>query len=126
MLIGAWMLWSTRKGRIPRSDRRWPIWLAVAAPLLPLAANSFGWIFTEMGRQPWIVFGLMRTEAGVSPNVGAGTVLTSMIVFTLLYGALAVVEVKLLLSAIKKGLPDVDPDNETGKQPEDKPMAFAY
>ncbi len=126
MLIGAWMLWSTRKGRIPRSDRRWPIWLAVAAPLLPRAANSFGWIFTERGRQTWIVFGLMRTEAGVSPNVGAGTVLTSMIVFTLLYGALAVVEVKLLLSAIRKGLPDVDPDNETGKQPEDKPMAFAY
>ncbi|TNC30442.1 cytochrome ubiquinol oxidase subunit I [Mumia zhuanghuii] len=126
MAIGAWMLWVTRKGRVPRSDRRWPIWLAVASTLLPLFANSFGWIFTEMGRQPWIVFGLMRTEAGVSPNVGAGTVLTSLIVFTLLYGALAVVEVKLLLSAIKKGLPDVDPDNETGKQPEDKPMAFAY
>jgi len=126
MAIGAWMLWVTRKGRVPRSEWRWPIWLAVASTLLPLFANSFGWIFTEMGRQPWIVFGLMRTEAGVSPNVGAGTVLTSLIVFTLLYGALAVVEVKLLLSAIKKGLPDVDPDNETGKQPEDKPMAFAY
>ncbi|WP_370620026.1 cytochrome ubiquinol oxidase subunit I [Mumia sp. Pv 4-285] len=126
MMIGLWMLWSTRGGRVPRGDRRWPVWLAVAAPLLPLAANSFGWIFTEMGRQPWLVFGLMRTEDGVSPNVGAGTVLTSLIVFTLLYGALAVVEVKLLLTAIRKGLPEVDPDNETGKQPDDRPMAFAY
>ena len=41
---------------------------AVIVPLLPLSRNSFGWIFTEMGRQPWIVFGLMKTAAGVSPT----------------------------------------------------------
>ena len=46
-----------------------------------------------MGRQPWIVFGLMPTAEGVSPGVSAATVLTSLIVFTLIYGALAVVEV---------------------------------
>ena len=39
---------------------------ALALPLLPLLANSFGWIFTELGRQPWAVFGLMTTEHGVS------------------------------------------------------------
>ena len=70
---------------------------AIALPLLPLAANSFGWIFTEMGRQPWIVFGLMQTRDGVSPTVGAGSVLTSMITFTVLYGVLALIEIKLLL-----------------------------
>ena len=39
--------------------------------VLPFAANTFGWIFTEMGRQPWVVFGLLRTADGVSPAVGA-------------------------------------------------------
>ena len=53
------------------SGRGW-LWLAVALPLLPLAANSFGWIFTEMGRQPWAVFGLMTTETAVSPGVSTG------------------------------------------------------
>ena len=48
--------------------------MAILLPLLPLAANSFGWIFTEMGRQPWVVFGLMTTANGVSPGVGAGEV----------------------------------------------------
>ncbi len=71
--------------------------------LLPLLANTFGWIFTEMGRQPWAVFGVMRTADGVSPSVGAATVATSLIVFTLLYAALAVVEVGLLVRYAKAG-----------------------
>ena len=59
------VLWLTRQGRTP--THRWLLWAAVAAPLLPVLGNSFGWIFTEVGRQPWIVFGLMTTSAGVSP-----------------------------------------------------------
>ncbi len=51
---------------------------------------------TEMGRQPWIVFGLLKTAQAVSPNVGIGSVLLSLIIFTLLYGALAVADVYLL------------------------------
>ena len=47
-------------------------------PLLPLLANSFGWIFTEMGRQPWIVFGEMLTRDGVSRSVSLAEVLTSL------------------------------------------------
>ena len=66
-------------------------------PLLPVFGNSFGWIFTEIGRQPWLVFGLMATTTGVSPSVSAGEVVTSMVVYTLLYGVLAVVEIKLFL-----------------------------
>ena len=69
----------------------------LALPFLPLLANSFGWIFTEIGRQPWAVFGLMTTEHGVSPGVSTARSLTSLIAFTLLYGVLAVVEVRLLL-----------------------------
>ena len=75
-LIAVWALWRTRKGKgLPRADglagRRSPL------PLMPLLGNSFGWIFTEMGRQPWIVFGLMPTAAGVSPGVSAAEVLIS-------------------------------------------------
>jgi cytochrome d ubiquinol oxidase subunit I len=51
---------------------------------------------TEMGRQPWIVFGLMKTETGVSPNVPAGMVLTSVVLFTLIYGVLMIADIYLL------------------------------
>ncbi|NUR99354.1 MAG: cytochrome ubiquinol oxidase subunit I [Kribbellaceae bacterium] len=94
-LVAVIALWYIRRrGRRPS---KWLVRSAIALPLLPLAANSFGWIFTEMGRQPWIVFGLMQTRDGVSPTVGAGSVLTSMITFTVLYAVLAVIELALLL-----------------------------
>jgi cytochrome d ubiquinol oxidase subunit I len=72
-------------------------------PFLPILANSFGWIFTETARQPWVVFGLFKTADGVSPTVTAGEVLFTMIVFTALYGALAVIEFRLMIRAIKVG-----------------------
>jgi cytochrome d ubiquinol oxidase subunit I len=120
-LGAAWALWRTRRGRIPTG--RWLARTAVVLPLLPLLGNSFGWIFTEMGRQPWIVFGQLRTAAGVSPSVSAGEALTSLAVFTLVYGALAVVEVRLLLRAARAALPDVSPPAST---PDEQPLAFAY
>ena len=72
------------------------LWLLPFAIGLPYLANACGWIMTEMGRQPWIVFGLLKTAQAVSPNVGMGSVLLSLIIFTLLYGALAVADVYLL------------------------------
>ena len=59
--------------------------MAVLTPLLPVFANSWGWIFTEVGRQPWIVYGLMTTSTGVSPSVSATEVWISMIAYTLVY-----------------------------------------
>ena len=117
------ILFATRRGRAPTS--RWWTWLAILVPLLPLGANSFGWLFTELGRQPWAVFGVMTTANGVSPSVGAGLVATSLITFTLLYAVLAVIEVKLLLQAIKAGLPD-DPPPADDADDADRPLAFAY
>ncbi|GAB3766909.1 cytochrome d ubiquinol oxidase subunit I [Nocardioides ginsengisegetis] len=118
----ALILLATRRGRAP-TGRFW-LWLAIAMPLLPVAANSFGWIFTEMGRQPWAVFGLMTTAQAVSPGVGAGTVLTSLLAFTVVYAVLAVIEVRLVLTYIRAGaepLPEpVGPDDT------DRPLAFAY
>ena len=88
----------TRKGY---ETKPWMWNVAIANATMPLWGIIIGWIFTEMGRQPWIVFGLMKTEDGVSPNVTGLTVLLSLIGFTLVYGILAVVEVKLLLKAAK-------------------------
>jgi cytochrome d ubiquinol oxidase subunit I len=119
------ILYVTRRGRAPTG--RWWLRLAIVLPLLPLGANSFGWIFTEMGRQPWAVFGVMTTAQGVSPSVGAAAVATSLITFTLLYAVLAVIEVRLLLATVRAGLPDDPPPGSTGDADDaDRPLAFAY
>ncbi|MEY2694623.1 MAG: hypothetical protein RL142_971 [Actinomycetota bacterium] len=101
MLIAVVGLWLTRKGNIDLKKWQWntAIWMSP----MPLLAIAIGWMFTEMGRQPWIVFKLMKTADGVSPGVSASDVLISLIVFTLLYGVLAVVEFKLLMKAVKQG-----------------------
>ncbi len=79
---------------------------------LPVIANASGWMMTEVGRQPWTVFGLMRTEDGISPSVSAGEVLFSMIAFTAIYTVLAIVMVYLFIRVIKNG-----PDHNS--EPED-------
>jgi cytochrome d ubiquinol oxidase subunit I len=108
-LIAIIALWATRKGRVPRS--KWLLGGAIILPLLPLLANTTGWIMTEMGRQPWIVYGQMKTAAGVSANSG-GEVLASLVIFTLLYGVLAVIEGGLMLKYIKAGLGEPKPTAE--------------
>jgi len=70
---------------------------------LPYIANTTGWLLTETGRQPWAVFGVLKTADAVSPNLTVGVVLTSLIVFTLLYGALMVADVFLLARFAKAG-----------------------
>jgi cytochrome d ubiquinol oxidase subunit I len=122
-LWALWALWAYRKDRRPTS--RWALRFAILVPLLPLFAASFGWIFTEMARQPWIVFGLMPTAAGVSPVVTAGEVWTTMIGFTLIYAVLAIVEVGLIVRTVRQGPPEavVDPfvDREA-----DAPLTISY
>ncbi|UUU44460.1 cytochrome ubiquinol oxidase subunit I [Streptomyces sp. NBC_00162] len=89
----------------------------------PLIANSFGWIFTEMGRQPWAVNGLMKTRDAVSPGVSTTSTVISLTTFTLLYAALAVIEVRLLTRYAKAG-------PQTGEAPPEasghRPLAFTY
>ncbi|GAB4460779.1 MAG: cytochrome ubiquinol oxidase subunit I [Anaerolineae bacterium] len=70
--------------------------LMVWAIALPYIANSTGWLLTELGRQPWIVFGLQRIEEAVSPNVTTGMLLASLVLFTVIYGILIAVDVYLL------------------------------
>ena len=71
---------------------------------LPYLANSTGWILTEVGRQPWIVFGLQKTSEAVSPNLTPGMVWFSLLLFLVLYGALMVADVYLLLRYARAGV----------------------
>lgn len=70
---------------------------------IPTIGNSFGWIMSEMGRQPWVVNGLMKTSAGVSPNVSAGELLFSLVAFSIVYTLLAVAMAYLFIRVIKQG-----------------------
>ncbi|MBK6888256.1 MAG: cytochrome ubiquinol oxidase subunit I [Tetrasphaera sp.] len=124
MAMAAAVLWSIRKGGIPRS--KWWTLVAVGAPLAPVLANSFGWIFTEIGRQPWIVNGLMTTKSAVSPGVSSTEVLISMLVYTALYAALAVVEVRLFTDYVKKGAEPFEPPKAPDEVSDDAPLQFAY
>ncbi|WP_024794228.1 cytochrome ubiquinol oxidase subunit I [Tomitella biformata] len=131
-------LWVTRRGRVP--DQKWFAWLSLAAIPTPFLANSAGWIFTEMGRQPWVVHpnptGVdmirLTVDQGVS-NHSPWTVVTSLVTFTVVYAALGVVWFWLIRRhaiegpskhdeippGAEKPSPDADPDEPTQ-------LTFAY
>jgi cytochrome d ubiquinol oxidase subunit I len=94
VLLALYGLYLVMKNRFEGRHRF--LQLLVAAIALPYIANTSGWLMTELGRQPWIVFGLMKTQDAVSVVVPPGTVLLSLVVFTLLYGALMVADAYLL------------------------------
>jgi cytochrome d ubiquinol oxidase subunit I len=84
-------------------SKYWYVKFFPLAIALPYIANSAGWIFTEMGRQPWVVFGVMKTQDAFSPNLTPGMVLTTLILLTLVYGLLMVADVYLLVKYAKAG-----------------------
>ncbi|MEO3751774.1 cytochrome ubiquinol oxidase subunit I [Streptomyces sp. B6B3] len=133
----------TRGRELPAVLTGWYWRLALLTMLFPLIANAWGWIFTETGRQPWLVYGVLPTAAGVSPSVSQAEVITSLSLFTLLYAVLAVIEVRLLARYAKAGPPELtdadrNPPTRIGGTPndrvtgdgeataEDRPMAFSY
>jgi cytochrome d ubiquinol oxidase subunit I len=85
--VGAWLY---RKRRLEKA--RWYLWTAVVAMALPWVAATFGWILTEMGRQPWIVQGLLKTSQAHSPSVSSTTIGVSLGVFVALYITLGIVD----------------------------------
>lgn len=130
-------LWLTRKGRVVGNG--WFGKFGLLALPMPFIAAEFGWIFTEMGRQPWIVApnptpggvdGVwMATANGVSGVVGTGSVLISLIAFTLIYLVCAVAWFLLLKRYTAKGVADTEPDVSPEAQADadaDRPMSFAY
>ncbi|MCW2619414.1 MAG: cydA [Modestobacter sp.] len=136
--VGGYALWATRKGRVPTNP------VAVYGSLLaigaPFVANASGWIFTEMGRQPFVVYPnpdveradqvYFFTAQAVSPGISAGEVLTSLIALTAVYGALAVVELWLIGRFVRRGVSTGDGAPTPGHTPEGTPdddvLSFAY
>lgn len=84
-------------------EKTWLLWIYVFAVLGPQIANQLGWLTAEIGRQPWIVYGLLRTEEGVSRAVSSGQVLASIIMFSFVYLLLFVLFIFLLDRKIKHG-----------------------
>ncbi|MBB2943684.1 cytochrome d ubiquinol oxidase subunit I [Actinoplanes lutulentus] len=135
MAVAAFHLWSTSPRRFPllrlrvlrflpamlRPGNGTPtiflrlIWLA---PILPAAANTFGWIFTETARQPWLAFGISKVADGISPGLTSAEVITSLAGFTLVYGILAVVWTRLVMHLSRQPL---EPDQAVASAPEPVP-----
>jgi cytochrome bd ubiquinol oxidase subunit I len=123
-LVSVLGLWLMRRRRVPTS--KWFYRIAIFAVATPFLANSFAWIFTEMGRQPWAVYGVMTTAQGVS-GISLATALTGFIVFTLLYGVLAVINLKLMLRYIRNGADPLPEDHDLRTPDEPEPaLAFSY
>ena len=107
LLLAAYAAYMVLRRKI--LPKPWFLHALVAAIALPYMANTTGWLLSELGRQPWIVFGLMKTTQAVSPTVPAAMVAFSLAGFTLLYGALMVADVFLMVKAAK-GEPGAEPE----------------
>ena len=101
--------------------------IALVMLFFPFIANTAGWIVTEMGRQPWVVYGLLLTADGVSPSVANSSIWISMTLFTLVYGFLAMVAAYLVIKFAKPGIPkEKKPADSKSDNDADHPDAFAY
>ena len=106
-------LWFTRRDRTLDLSRPWPrrlLRIVPLIPLLPTAANSLGWIFTETARQPWIAFGISKVADGISPGLTRGEVIVSLLAFGALYGLLAVLWLRLVLHLAREPLTPANQD----------------
>jgi cytochrome d ubiquinol oxidase subunit I len=110
MLLAAWKLW---KGTL--YDSRGMLWVLMLSLPFPYIANTAGWMTAEFGRQPWLIYGLMRTQAGISPQVSSGNVWFTLLGFMGMYTVLAILFLFLVYRVIEKG-----PELATGatQQPE--------
>jgi cytochrome d ubiquinol oxidase subunit I len=98
MGVAAWLLW---RGRLYAS--RWMLWVLMISAPLPFIANTTGWMTAELGRQPWLIYRLMRTAAGISPRVSDGNVLFTLIGFMGIYALLSILFLFLLYREIEHG-----------------------
>jgi cytochrome d ubiquinol oxidase subunit I len=108
LAVGLWALVRVLRGKLAEPTR-WMRYLPLAIGL-PYLANTMGWLFTEVARQPWIVFGLLRTSEGVSKSVSTGEVLVSLILFTGIYLSLFGADAYLLVKFARAGAEGVLPD----------------
>jgi cytochrome d ubiquinol oxidase subunit I len=113
-LLGIFFWWRRSLFR-----QRWLLWILVLSVLLPQASNQLGWASAEVGRQPWIVYGLLRTADGLSKVVDAGQIIFSLVLFTLIYALLFVLFLFLLDRKIKHGPGEGEDEAATYRNLED-------
>jgi cytochrome d ubiquinol oxidase subunit I len=97
----AWAVFQLIRGRLWAN--RWFLWVLVLSIPLPIVACQFGWLTTEVGRQPWVVYGLMRTSDAASANVSAYQVLVSLWSFGILYLVIGALYVLLMVRDVRRG-----------------------
>ncbi len=112
MLVAGIGLLLGRRGKLEHSP--WFLRIAVGAIVLPHVANLTGWIFTEMGRQPWVVYGLLKTSDANSPTVGAGSLWITLVGYTLIYSVLGTIGGWIALKEIRHGAPPAAPAGSSG------------
>jgi cytochrome bd ubiquinol oxidase subunit I len=111
LLLTLFALWRHAKGKL--FEKRWLLWVFVFSVIGPFIANELGWVAAEVGRQPWIVYNLLRTSEAVSRNLPASNVAGSIAMFGVIYALLFAVWVFLLNDKIQKGPEPVFPPKET-------------
>lgn len=116
-LFGLFMWW---RGKLFK--HKWLLWVFVFSVILPQLANQLGWFAAEMGRQPWVVYGLLKTSDALSAVVTANQVVFSLIMFTLIYALLFVLFIYLMNKKIQLGPKD---ESKTPKRPLQEGMADA-
>jgi len=102
-LLGIFFWW-----RETLFNKKWMLWIFVLSVLGPQIANQVGWITAEVGRQPWIVYGILKTSEGLSKAVEAGQIWFSLIMFTIIYLFLFILFIYLLNEKIQHGPEGVD------------------
>jgi len=98
MIPAAFLLW---RGKLYQA--RWLLWPIMLSFPLPYIANTAGWMTAEIGRQPWLVYGLVRTAEGSSPHIGAGTSLFTLLGFLGMYSLISILWIVLVYLFIAKG-----------------------
>ncbi len=98
LILSALMLW---KGKL--ASARWLLWILMLSFPFPYIANTAGWMTAELGRQPWLVYGLMRTSAGLSPTVSAGNSLFTLLGFMGMYMLLGLLFLFLVMREVQHG-----------------------
>jgi cytochrome d ubiquinol oxidase subunit I len=99
--LSLFALWQWKRGQL--FNKKWLLWTFVFTAILPQIANQVGWFTAEMGRQPWVVYGLLRTSDALSKSVQANQVLFSLILFFIVYFVLFLLFVYLMNKKIKSG-----------------------
>jgi len=98
MVVAVLLLWRRRL-----FDSRWMLWILMLSAPFPYIANTAGWLTAELGRQPWLVYGLMRTEAGSSTAVSAGNGMFTLLGFMGMYTVLSILFIFLVRREIERG-----------------------